>query len=89
MLDEYGNPTGERRINAREWYEMFHQSPKPERVEQKFLPDQLPEINFQIPGKLKQAYIFIKRDVHAKLSNAQYLIINLLESPLLAFILAP
>jgi ABC transport system ATP-binding/permease protein len=91
MLDEYGNPTGERRISAREWYQMYqtyHQSPNPESVEKKLLQNQLPEVNFKIPGKLKQAFIFIKRDVHAKLSNAQYLIINLLESPMLAFILA-
>jgi hypothetical protein len=89
ILDEYGNPTGERRISATEWHQMFNQWPKPEELrDRSSVPERLPEINFQIPGKLKQAYIFIKRDVHAKLSNAQYLFINLLESPLLAFILA-
>lgn len=88
ILDEYGNPTGERRISASEWHQMFDLSDKPELHEKAIVPDRLPEINFKIPGKLKQSYIFIKRDVHAKLSNAQYLFINLLESPLLAFILA-
>ncbi|MCA1745617.1 MAG: ABC transporter permease, partial [Bacteroidales bacterium] len=88
ILDEYGNPTGERRISASEWHQLFSLSPKMEQPEKETISDRLPEINFQIPGKLKQAFIFTKRDVHAKLSNAQYLIINLLESPLLAFILA-
>ena len=88
ILDEYGNPTGERRISAGEWHQMFESSPKNEANENIIVPERLPEINFKIPGKLKQSFIFIKRDIHAKLSNAQYLIINLLESPLLAFMLA-
>lgn len=88
ILDEYGNPTGERRISASEWHQMFSASNRTEKPQKAVFADKLPEINFKIPGKLKQSFIFIKRDVHAKLSNAQYLIINLLESPLLAFILS-
>jgi len=87
-LDEYGNPTGERRISSHEWYNTFNLSSKNNQQTKYKIPKHLPEVNFQIPGKLKQAFIFLKRDIHAKLSNAQYLIINLLESPLLAFILA-
>src|SRR5699024_3170875 len=41
-----------------------------------------------IPSKIKQAYIFVTRDKLAKVSNKQYLLINLLEAPLLAVILA-
>jgi hypothetical protein len=41
-----------------------------------------------IPRWLKQTRIFSTRDLLSKLSNQQYLVINLLEAPLLAFILA-
>ena len=48
----------------------------------------MPGISFKIPGKLKQLGIFIKRDILKKLSDAQYLVINFLEAPVLAFLLA-
>ena len=41
-----------------------------------------------IPNKIKQAFIFTTRDLISKISNKQYLLINLLEAPLLALILA-
>src|SRR5690606_6433115 len=41
-----------------------------------------------IPSRLKQAHLFSMRDVQAKIHNRQYMIINLLEAPVLAFILA-
>jgi ABC transport system ATP-binding/permease protein len=41
-----------------------------------------------LPRKWKQTLIFTTRDTLAKLSNKQYLLINLLEAPLLAAILA-
>ena len=48
----------------------------------------LPDINLRTPGKLKQFMIYVKRDVLTKISDAQYLLITLLEAPVLAFILA-
>src|SRR5690606_9981568 len=47
-----------------------------------------PNITFSIPNKLKQFNVFIIRDVLSKLTNKQYLLINFLEAPILAFILA-
>lgn len=87
VMDEYGNPTNTRKISAEEWYKNFndHQINKENKSEYQ-LP--LPEINFSIPGRLKQFFIFLTRDVSSKLANRQYLIINLLESPVLALILA-
>ncbi|HTE32536.1 MAG TPA: ABC transporter permease, partial [Chryseolinea sp.] len=41
-----------------------------------------------LPNRLKQTIIFVTRDTLSKLSNKQYLLINLLEAPLLAIILA-
>ncbi|PIZ05297.1 MAG: ABC transporter, partial [Flavobacteriales bacterium CG_4_10_14_0_8_um_filter_32_5] len=45
-------------------------------------------ITFNIPNKWKQFKVFVTRDVLSKLTNQQYLLINFLEAPVLAFILA-
>jgi hypothetical protein len=47
-----------------------------------------PEGRLQIPTKLKQFLIFTARDIRSKISDLQYVLINSLEAPLLAVILA-
>ena len=87
VLDEYGNLTHNRKISPSEWNKYFI-----ENIENKLPVTEthtaLPESNLKIPSKLKQFTVFITRDVLSKLTNKQYLAINLIESPLLAFILA-
>jgi hypothetical protein len=48
----------------------------------------IPEINFKTPGRFKQMLVFIKRDILSKVADTQYLLITLLEAPILAFFLA-
>jgi len=48
----------------------------------------VPEVDFKIPGRFKQFLVFIKRDILAKLSDKQYLMVTILEAPILAFALA-
>ena len=48
----------------------------------------MPSVNFQIPNRFKQFLIFSRRNILSKLANKQYLLISLLEAPILAFILA-
>ncbi len=87
VLDEYGAPSPVRRITPAEWFATFqkkvgfHPGKKSDD-----LP--LPSVNFKIPNRRGQFPVFFMRDVMAKFSNRQYLIINLLETPLLALILA-
>ncbi|MDE5418717.1 ATP-binding cassette domain-containing protein [Labilibaculum sp. DW002] len=85
-IDENGKPTRERRILPVEWYEKYK-----ENIEANHLPlradKKLPKSNFKIPSKVKQFSIFWIRNLLSKLTNRQYLIINLFEAPLLAFIL--
>lgn len=87
MLDEYGNITKNRNKSPKEWHKHFlkkqAEKPKPELIK-----DQLPPIALKIPKKTRQFQVFVSRDVLAKLANTQYLIINLLEAPLLAFLLS-
>ena len=85
VVDEYGQPTQKRKVTPTQWHELYQ-----EKFKQGGLPDvkEKPPGNLHIPNRLKQAIIFTSRDFLAKLSNKQYLLINLLEAPLLAAILA-
>jgi len=92
VLDEYGNPTLTRKISPIEWHNYFVEEKqlKEQKTEERidYTKYKLPKILFKIPNKFKQLKIFTIRDALAKLSNIQYLILNLLETPLLAFILS-
>ncbi|MGQ9619661.1 MAG: ATP-binding cassette domain-containing protein [Bacteroidales bacterium] len=87
VLDEYGKPTDTRKISPGEWSEYYKKylADKQESLEE---GKGIPEINFKTPGKLKQFLIFTKRDILSKLADTQYLIITLLETPVLALFLA-
>lgn len=87
VLDEYGNLTRNRKVSPVEWNGHYR-----EKIETKIEDveniTEIPESTFKIPNKLKQFKVFITRDVLSKLTNKQYLSINLLEAPVLAFILS-
>jgi ABC transport system ATP-binding/permease protein len=87
VLDEFGKLTHTRKISPKEWSEHFKELYK-EAAKEQATKEELPEISFRIPGKVKQFSVFFKRDLLKKLSDSQYLIINFLEAPLLAFLLA-
>ena len=84
VVDEYGQPTTKRKIAPTGWHDMFRERYKPAKHEE--VREQPPKA-LNIPGKVKQAMIFTVRDVLSKVSNKQYMLINLLEAPLLALIL--
>lgn len=85
VVDEYGQPTSKRKITPTQWHDWYNERfklPKVEDVREE------PPHSLSLPNKLKQTIVFTTRDTLSKLSNKQYLLINLLEAPLLAFILA-
>lgn len=87
VVDEYGNPTLNRKVSPKEWNEYYNQTggsvvPLHDGV------SEIPESTFKVPSKLSQFKVFIKRDVLSKLTNTQYMLISLIEAPLLSFILA-
>jgi hypothetical protein len=61
---------------------------------QKYIPDTEPEYttvptnSFSKPAKLKQFKIFFNRNLSTKISNAQYILINLIQAPLLALVVS-
>src|SRR5687768_12484134 len=85
VVDEYGQPTNKRKITPPQWYELYKNRFKVGRVED--VKEEPPQ-SLSLPNKIKQTIIFATRDTLSKLSNKQYLLINLLEAPLLAIILA-
>lgn len=85
VINEYGNFTNERKFSPEHWNQTYLQRTKPVAVEPS---TETPKSTLRIPRWLKQARIFSARDLLSKLSNQQYLVINLVEAPLLAFILA-
>jgi ABC-type multidrug transport system ATPase subunit len=88
VVDEYGKFTQNRKIDPKEWYQKFQKEEKRQIFNGKEKSKILPQINFKAPSSFKQFIIFIKRDVLSKITNRQYLAINLLETPILALILS-
>lgn len=85
VVDEYGQPTEKRKVTPVQWHERFKKEWKVVKNKDEKEP---PPQNLAIPGWLNQVRIFIVRDLLSKISNRQYLLINLLEAPLLALILS-
>lgn len=86
VVDEFGHPTSKRKTSPEEWYNHYKRSlEEADRIPHNTA--KLPSIKFHIPNKIKQFVVFLKRDVLAKISNIQYMLINFLEAPLLAALL--
>lgn len=87
VLDEYGNLTHNRKTSPAEWNKSYVEKIESTIGDIKH-QNEIPEAIFKIPNAFKQFKVFITRDVKSKLTNTQYLLINFIEAPLLAFILA-
>ncbi len=89
VVDVNGRLTRKRKTSPEEWYEMYMTNIDPiiRRIKRSFT-SVLPTSDFSIPKKIQQLRIFFTRDILAKLENRQYLLLTLLEAPVLALILA-
>ncbi len=86
VIDNSGYPGMERQISPQEWYEKYRKKMMPVLVE-KPQKTAIPPSNYKVPRKADQIRTFIRRNITRKLADRQYMAINLLEAPLLAFIL--
>jgi ABC transport system ATP-binding/permease protein len=89
-LDEYGHFTDERRIAPEKWHALYlrtqeNTAPGPPPSRDTLPP---PEKGLHRPSLAGQVKIFFQRNLKARLANRQYLLINLLEPPLLAVFIA-
>ena len=85
-IDESGNFIPERRFPPEEWYRLFKQNIEIKEVTAPPAIEEIPKTQFKKPGIWKQLQIFFSRNLRIKVSDRQYLIINLIEAPLLALI---
>jgi ABC transport system ATP-binding/permease protein len=85
VVDEYGQPTLKRKVTPPQWFDMYTEKFAPVRIKDE---TEEPPKSLNIPNNFRQGIVFMTRDLLTKISNKQYLLINLLEAPLLAFMLS-
>lgn len=85
VVNEFGHYTDKRKVPPTKWEEFYHEN---------FRPDKLatvtedPPKSLNIPNWFNQIKIYTLRDFFSKISNTQYILLNLLEAPVLGFILS-
>ncbi|MFO7656662.1 MAG: ATP-binding cassette domain-containing protein [Bacteroidales bacterium] len=89
VVDVNGRLTRKRKTSPEEWYDLYMEKVDPliKKIKRTFT-SVLPSSDFSIPSRWQQLKIFFKRDVLAKLTNQQYILLTLLEAPFLAVLLA-
>jgi ABC-type multidrug transport system ATPase subunit/uncharacterized tellurite resistance protein B-like protein len=85
VINEFGNFSNERKFSPEQWNQVYLEKTKLPLVKS---TSEVPHSTLRIPGWIEQTSLFCRRDLLSKLSNQQYMVINLLEAPLLSFILA-
>lgn len=85
VVDEYGQVTQKRKVSPPQWFEMFKSNFRFLKLDDE---TEQPPRSLDLPNKIRQAFTFGARDLRSKISNRQYMIINLLEAPLLGVLLA-
>ena len=88
VLDEYGHETQQRKVSASEWNHFFNLFGNSSLREGASMSNHIEVEAIKKPRAFKQFGIFLRRDILGKITNKQYLLINLLEAPLLGFILS-
>jgi ABC-type multidrug transport system ATPase subunit len=87
-VNEFGELTKKRLVDSKEWYENYIDQQQQNIWYSTEIKMNLPKIDFSIPSRFEQFKIFNIRNILTKLSDRQFLMINLLEAPILAFILS-
>ena len=85
VVDEFGNYTDKRKVKPKQWADKFR-SMNP--LEHPGTVTDSPGKNLHRPKRLKQFALYLSRDFKSKISNTQYILLTLLEAPILAIILS-
>lgn len=86
-LDETGRMKDERKVSPQEWHGMYLKWRKHKALNEPKKGD-VPPTDQKKPGALRQFAIQLQRNFRTKITNLQYLLITLLEAPLLAAVCA-
>lgn len=87
MVDEFGHQIPDRKVHPTDWNGHFHERIAPRHQHHALVEAPRPEPR-KAPSRWGQWRTYLRRDLHAKRMNRQYLVINLLEAPVLALLLA-
>ena len=86
-VDDFGEPIKERKTSPETWFNRYREKIE-STVKRQEIEGDLPRINFHIPNPLRQFRVFGMRNLLSKISNTQYIILNLFEAPILAVVLS-
>jgi len=91
MVNPYGKFIRQRKVAPEEWYNHYVENfeekfewKEPKHNEKK---EKLPANLYNIPGRVQQFLIYFYRDTLSKIKDKQYMMINVLQAPILALIL--
>jgi ABC-type multidrug transport system ATPase subunit/uncharacterized integral membrane protein len=84
-LSNTGEPSDERKMSPQDWHSLYLKS-REEMADP--IVTAVPPSDQKKPGVFKQFAIFLHRNIRTKITNLQYLLITLLEAPVLAVICA-
>ena len=87
-IDSSGYFTSERRFTPEYWHQLYQQRSKTSEKESSISDLRLPHTGFKKPGLFKQFRIFFERNLRIKVTDRQYMLINLVEAPVLAVIVS-
>lgn len=85
IVDEFGKYTGTRKVSPNKWEKLYDENVAASDIVE---VNDTPPKNLNIPNRLRQFFIYTIRDFRSKISNTQYIALNLLETPVLGFILS-
>lgn len=85
VIDEFGHYTEKRKVTPGEWADAFKRRNPIETVMEETATA---HSNLQRPGRLRQFVIYLSRDIRSKLADRQYILLTLLEGPVLGLILS-
>lgn len=85
VIDEWGGTSNKRKVQPQSWNNKYNENivlPKVETINDE------PPRSLDLPSWFGQFCIYTRRDFWAKISNTQYIMMNILEAPFLGFVLA-
>jgi ABC-type multidrug transport system ATPase subunit len=85
VVDEFGKYTEKRKVRPKEWADTFNSRHPFIRLPEVKEP---PHKNLLRPGVFSQLMIYLSRDFKSKIANRQYILLTLLEAPVLGFVLS-
>jgi len=85
VIDHNGFLTDRRKRSPEEWNALYHETISPKAKDK---VEAIPPTNQQRPPAFKQMWLYLKRNARVKLTDRQWVLITLLEAPVLALVCA-